>query len=140
MPRNETPEDLKNEQLFADKMKALRGWNLGKLSEVKYIVDFAIYDEFNNVHGFIEFKRRKCDSNKYEEVFCAINKWLKLKELSKYGAASFYVQYNDKLLYLDVWTNNETEYELKWAGRTDRDNPVDMEPLLLLTLSDFTEV
>ena len=140
MPKYETDKDLEAEAEFEKTFKAVKwGYGLYKLSEVKYIIDYAVHDlKTKETVGFIEFRRRYNTSDKYPTIFCSVSKWIRLLQFSKYKWTAFFVQWDDVLMYLTV--NDECKkYDLELNGRKDRDDSFDIEPNLLLEISDFRE-
>lgn len=135
-PVYETDIDLENESEFAGYFYG-SGRRLQKLNPIQYCVDFAIVKQ-NEVVGFVEYKRRQVESTAYPDIILALSKYLKLVELSKLLPTAFFVQFNDKLMFLRIGADHTHQVSL--AGRKDRGDEYDLEPCVRLPMAGFRDV
>ena len=125
----ESDQDRFAEKKFADRMSKT-GARLVKLKK-NFVVDFAIVRD-GRVTGFLEYKRRQVVSTKYPTIILAYTKWLALCDYSRTSAAFFYIEYDDRVKYIQLTPAHVSLKEvgvwLEISGRTDRGDQYDQEP------------
>ena len=136
MPIYETKEDLKNEEIAKQYIRSI-GYTPVKLKPEQSI-DFAVC-KGEDIMCLLEFKRRRCNSDKYETLM--IHK-------RKHNAAIRYkkkmnletilmVQYNDSLR---ACVFSQVSFTEGYGGRFDRNDPSDFEEVIYIKKEDLKEV
>jgi len=134
-PKYETTKDLQNEQEVADIVADL-GYNLRKLP-VQYRLDFAIFRD-SECLGFAEVKTRSFHMNKYPPVMISLSKVLAADALTRKTGLPCYLicKYTDCVARLDF----AHPLDLRMGGRTDRNDPQDVDICAFYPISGFTIV
>lgn len=124
----ETENDLLNE---LEIIKKIAGKNEFKKLD-KFGLDFEIVGK-----AFIEIKKYNIDFEKYQNMIVSCIKLVKLQEASKFLPTYLFIQYLDKLVYIDI---KNIEGELKKGGRVERKGSTnDKEFLVYVPRSKFKE-
>lgn len=126
--------DLVNERRIAQAIIDATGWKLHKLP-IKYRADYIATNKNDIAHSVLEFKKRGICKNQYEYVFLSLDKYETCMRLYNRYDLDFYffVEFMDGLYY----SKNPICEKIKVAGRTDRNDPDDIEPIALLPSVDF---
>jgi|LakMenEpi03Aug12_release.lakeMendotaPanAssembly.Ray.scaffolds.fasta_scaffold92680_3 hypothetical protein len=124
----ETETDLLNE---LEIIKKIAGKNEFKKLD-RFGLDYEIPGK-----AFIEIKKYKTDFEKYQSVIVSCIKLVKMQEASKFLPTYLFIQYLDKLVYID---SKNIEGELKKGGRVERKGSTnDKEFLVYVPKSKFKE-
>ena len=124
----ETETDLLNE---LEIIKKIAGKNEFKKLD-RFGLDYEILGK-----AFIEIKKYKTDFEKYQSVIVSCIKLVKMQEASKFLPTYLFIQYLDKLVYIN---SKNIEGELKKGGRVERKGSTnDKEFLVYVPKSKFKE-
>jgi hypothetical protein len=95
----ETEADLIEERKMAVAVEKNWGVHLVKLPKF-YHIDYAVIKD-KVVVGYVEFKRRYFNSDRYKTLFLGLKKWIGLVEVNQQAHKPVYlvVQTDDKMLY-----------------------------------------
>ena len=133
----ESQADRDAEQMFSERMTFQSGARLKKLKK-NYIIDFVVLRGKKCV-AYIEYKRRWVHSTKYKTIILATSKWIELCRLSRINRAFFYIQYDDRVRYIEVTPDhyNLSQFGIheELSGRTDRGDEHDLEPCVHIPTS-----
>lgn len=135
-PVYESQSDLDNEVEVLTRLKG-RGWSFIKLPK-SYHMDYLAFRE-GKPFSFIEIKTRTFPKNQFDTSFINLDKLIKAKELSsalELGTWLF-VQWTDQIGCINL---NTCEYEIRLGGRTDRNDPADIGPVIHIKVDDFKEL
>lgn len=136
-PRYETASDLVEEEDIVSLLCEMFGKTYRKLP-VSYGLDFALMSG-DRISSFIECKSRRNAFDKYPTIMVSGLKIMKARELSAAFGVNclFVIRWTDKLGYVDLCSPDW----LGWGGRTDRNDPADMEPVAHFDLKkNFTSL
>jgi len=141
-PTYETPETLEREGALAMSLEVLWGVKCRKLP-IKYGLDFALIRN-NRVIGFAELKSRKGYSSDELDarggVFLSMDK---LEHATRYisltGLPVFFVAELKDGIFAAKFTD-KPKFTLAFGGRSDRDDWQDVEPVGLISLSQFKKL
>lgn len=103
-----------------------------------YPCDFAIISDGGEVQRWIEVKSRTCRSDFYPTLDISLAKILKLKELHDATRLPTHllIQYTDRIVAFSDFSSIHN-YQIKIAGRKDRGDPMDVEPMLSIPVTAF---
>lgn len=122
----ETEKDLLNELAV---IKKIAGKNEFKKLD-RFGLDFEITGK-----AFIEIKKYKSNFDAYQNVIVSCIKLVKMQEASKFLPTYLFIQYIDKLVYID---SKNIEGQLKKGGRVERKGSTnDIEFLVYVPKSKF---
>jgi len=145
-PLYETKENLQGEAAVAQKLahwincKEDPSTSLDDLSEVVKTPPRAPYDYCVVKKGLIQFiieiKLRKIPHNKFPTFMISLEKVATCSLHAAVIGCPFYivVQWTDKLGF---WKFNEKQYTAGIGGREDRNDPLDQEPVIYISINDF---
>lgn len=135
-PRYESDKDRKAEVEIMDKVSSAFGFSDYKKLPSSYVLDFAAIRD-NKIAGFVEVKRRNNDMGKYPDIFVALHKINAANQFRMIGKKTiFAVQWNDCAGWLLL---EDPEY-ISFAGRVDRNDPADLEPMAHFPISRVTVI
>ena len=106
----------------------------------KYEIDYAItYKDMKHVYAFVEVKRRNVDKDTYPWLILSLNKYYAMQRCVGMGIKAFLVfEFNDGTFFIDM---NEFESpRITIHGRTDRNDPDDIEPVICIPKEDWRAV
>lgn len=128
------------EQVFVEDLHRIRpDLRFEKTPDVYQREDRKVFKNGKHV-GFAEFKGRNHDMRRYENVspkgtwMISASKYLYLVELSlNYELPSwFFVRWDDQDRMVQTSSDGYQKYEIKEGGRSDRQDPLDIEPCLFI--------
>lgn len=126
-----------NENKAAQALEKRYGCKSHKMS-IAYGLDFALVDaDTEEVKAFAEVKSRERQSHEFSTYVIAVQKVLKARALARATGkpVMLCVQWMDKT---GVISFNKKPVKITWAGRKDRNDECDMEPMAHFLVSDFT--
>ena len=134
-PIYETQDDRDREALVAKKVGDAFKCSMGKL-QPRDAFDFAAM-RGDKIVGFVEIKVRANPMGQYSTYMISMTK---LATAHAIFAATktpciLAVQWTDALGYIDM---NAVDVTLKMGGRSDRNDPRDIEPVCHIDISGFT--
>ena len=147
-PLYETAKDLKHEKEIAKKIEEALSWRLHKLSKA-YFLDFIAFSKYPKTMGlvaFIEVRKRNNHTNKYPTVILSLNKYLKGVFYAKTLGVKFLfvVQFHDGCFAYTYAEDADFEYKalehIQIGGRTDRNDPQDVEPVIHIPIDKFKPI
>lgn len=99
-----------------------------------YRLDAVLFRDGECV-GFAEIKGRSCDSTTYPTYMLALGKAVEARKLTLITGlpCKLFVLWRDRLGVLDF----STPYEIGMGGRTDREDPADIEPCAFWPIAAF---
>ena len=144
----ETGEHMQGERLAQEKLVR---WCSGKNAwgNVTAIAmprlagfDCILIDEKECVVAIVEIKVRASASNKFSEYLISLRKILELKAHASAMNTSgiLLVQFTDCTMLLNVAKVDLSLLKIMEGGRTDRGDPLDIEPCFLIPMSMFTRI
>lgn len=136
-PQNETPADLQREDDARQTLAFEFGHDITKLSPFLYQCDWCFHDGLQ-VLGFAEFKYRH---KKYDFMMLALAKWLHLRDLMNETLLPVWIvfQFDDGIYWRKYeWIHAETP-KIQFGG-SNRGQPGDKEPIVLLPIKEFTKI
>ncbi len=140
--RNETEGDIAREERAAQTINSQWGVHCLKLGEVKYRVDWAIFD-CGDLVAWAEYKYRNVPKDKYETFMISADKWCHLRWLSEFsGAASMiFVEWaDDGIFYINCGTVAPELVQYRYGGNIARSQNGDVEPIAHIPISLFAKV
>ena len=104
-----------------------------------YIIDFVLLDG-KEIVGVVEFKTAKYSIDKHPTFMMSLNKWNKGLEYYHQHNIPFYIlaKYTEGY-YLHEYSPN-LSYKVELGGRRDRDDPLDIEPIIRINTGRFRQV
>lgn len=104
--------------------------------------DCIIRNEQECVVAIVEIKVRENASSKFSEYLISLRKILELKtrSLSMSTSGILLVQFTDCTMLLNVSKVDLSLLKVREGGRTDRGDPLDIEPCFLIPMSMFTRI
>lgn len=144
-PLYETQQDKLAEARVAKKIADKWGCKPIKLRPT-YIVDYALI----SANGFVSFMEVKCRNYTMSEMdsmggfMISLDKLAKGVQLARVGKAYFTIAVSAKgvIYYYDIKNDNMLDCHdgLSFGGRTDRDDPQDVEPVALMKAGRFLKL
>lgn len=136
-PRNETEEDLTNENNAAKILAEKWQVSVHKLSESLYGLDWA-FSRNEKVIAFGEFKKR---SKKFNTLLLSAAKYHKMVQLYKQtGIPTFLiVEWPEGIYYLDIG-EPEMKLNIFMGGNFSRAQNGDLEPIVYIPVDKFTKI
>lgn len=134
-PRNETAEDLEHEAAAGKIIQELTGFEILKLSENQYSIDWC-FCKNRRVVGYAEFKNR---SRRIDPFLLSLSKWRHGTSLALEAKVPFmvFVRWPDGL-FLYKWKNDYTP-RLEVLGSARGQNG-DKEPCALIPIKFFKRI
>jgi hypothetical protein len=140
-PRNETPEDLKNERQVADVLEKVWKCKLRKITEDRlYLADFAVIDNDGQVIAFIEVRCRSCSSNTYKTLFVPLQKVTWATSVFTASAVPYFYVVNflkDGVIAYRPLTHLEAPLRVTWVERHTEVETHPSGPVAELSMQDF---
>ena len=133
-PRYETEADLKNEvEVIAPVERWLR-CRAVKFA-ARYRADFAMVERGGLICCFAEVKVR---NERIDPYWIGLDKWTALYQLSDHAryCSLIVVRWPTQLAYVPVLPEYRSALT-RLGGRTDRNDPDDIEPMVLIPLAHF---
>lgn len=129
----ETAKDLEEEKKMSDKLAKLWHVKIKKLPK-NYHIDGAIQKDGETI-GYVEFRRRYMNSDKFKTVYLSLKKWLGLSEVNKEShKPTFWVtQMDDKMLYTRA-DGRELMHTV------DGNHKAELEPVVHIPITEMKEV
>lgn len=135
-PRYERPEDVVNEFAVIGKFSALfPGAEVTRLSDEGHA--FTVLSKGGRAKVAVEIKTRRNASTAYPTFMLSKRKYDALCSLSAKGLqCGILVQWTDKLGFVSV----PVEHRTTLGGRYDRNDPKDVETVVLIDVNKFEHV
>lgn len=132
-PAYETSQDLENEDKVRRIIEGTWSCQVKKLP-LRYMVDWAIFRE-QQLCAYAEFKQRSHRLGDYPTLILSHQKWVTGKTLANEAGVPFIVvvRFKDQLAYCET----KQAASVSWAGREDRNDPQDLEPVVHIPHSKF---
>ena len=131
-----------NEQSKADEARIILSFCEGVYTEsgqeftpiklpMRHKVDYALCSGDKTIRAFAEVKKRDIPSDKYREILLSFDKYDAMVRLTEYGFKCILVfEFHDGIFYVDV--KNIVDCKIGIGGRTDRNDPEDIEPCIFI--------
>lgn len=89
-----------------------------------------------------EVKCRKHAFGTYTTYMISLLKVMRTRELAAFCAvkALLFIQYYDRLVFVDLNDDRNSQWDIVWGGRTDRNDDQDQEPVMLIPMEHFKEI
>lgn len=136
-PKNETAEDLANENEAAEIIARVWEVEVIKLSDYLYRADWALVEN-GGVKAFAEFKRR---SKKHDKLMISVAKYMYLLELSRCtGLPSLLIiRWPDGLWYHKITYPVLLPLDIRVGGNSRGQNG-DIEPIIYIPIEQFKQI
>ena len=146
-PIYESIDDISNEERLAEHLMLrweLDGW---KRNPPMYPIDISFMKD-GVIKGFAEIKCRNCSADTYKTYMISASKVIAAQSLTKATGLDCYlvVKWTDSLGWISFGSGEEvvdprpgiisTKF-VAWGGRSDRQDPQDMEPVIHFDIDDF---
>lgn len=83
----------------------------------------------------------KCRAKKYPSVFLSLNKWLKGRQMVRETGKPFVAAYGlPDGIYYYITKGEDVKFDIKVTGRTDRSDPLDIQPAIEIPLSEMKKL
>ena len=137
-PLYESKSDLAVERSLAARIQNNFSWSLKKLSR-RYELDFIAFAGKKAV-AFIEVKRRHNPVHHYETIILSLAKYIKGAQYQKTTGLKFLfiVEFDDGCFQYTYNENDGKDFKITMGGRTDRNDPEDIEPVIHIPVSKMT--
>lgn len=138
-PTYESDEDLYKEKQVIKAIAHALGLDFSKLPR-SYGLDFALTNpEDQTVRAFVEIKARKNHSQRYPTLLLSLLKLISAQKLSSATSKPSYLvaAFTDGLFLTKLTSGLEL---ITISGRTDRDDPADMEPCIHFRIPKMRKV
>jgi hypothetical protein len=132
-PTYENDATLKAERDLIDRVS--ERWNFTAHKNPKsYRVDFSLTRQ-DKIVAFAEAKCRQFPSSRYPTYLLSLAKYMAMCEIARMTdtKAFLLVQWTDRIGFVFF----PCPFELEMGGRTDRNDPDDIEPVVLIDLKEF---
>lgn len=140
-PLYETEENLREESMFCDDLAKIWDVTMKKLAP-QYSIDRLCFREGEDAVAALEVKCLNKTSSKcayYGDSYLNIEKYLALKEFAATGIPSIYaVRLIDGDFFYRVDVDERCAIRL--VGRTDRDDSLDIKPVVRLPWERFKKI
>ena len=135
-PIYESSTDISNEEMLAEHLVLrwkLDGW---KRNPTMYPIDISFIKD-GAITGFAEIKCRTVPKDRYETYMISASKVMSANSLSRVTRLSclLVVKWADYLGWIDL-IKVQPKF-VAWGGRSDRQDPQDMEPVIHFDIDDF---
>jgi hypothetical protein len=133
-PLYETTENRSDELAIALQLRTLCNCDIRKLKNV-YRVDYAALRN-NRVIAWIEIKRRHRTFDQYPDCYLSFEKAMFAQSLHLMSKlpCTMVVQFDDCLAFADMLVPGR---QIEFAGRFDRGDWQDVEPIVLVPMAEF---
>jgi hypothetical protein len=139
-PRYEAQGDRDSERDIADTFAQYCGGEAIKLPGAYADVDFAFIRK-GIIAGFFEVKDRTGWRPEYRTVFLSVAKARSMISYHQLGVNVCYVVRLRGIVYFQQITPEALAgVEIRWGGRTDRNDPQDSEPVFLLPVEHMKSI
>ena len=133
-PIYENIDDISNEERLAEHLMLrweLDGW---KRNPPMYPIDISFMKD-GVIKGFAEIKCRNCSADTYKTYMISASKVIAAQSLTKATGLDCYlvVKWTVSL----GWISLIRPKFVAWGGRSDRQDPQDMEPVIHFDIDDF---
>jgi hypothetical protein len=137
----ETQQDRDREERVKEHLQAVWKSTLHKLP-IRYEVEWLAFRKDGRAVAAIEFKWRSNPSGRFETYLLALGKWMALDRLRvACGLRSILVvEFSDALMFHVLGEVDSDEIRIEWGGRTDRSDPNDMEPCVMIPMEKFRAI
>tara|TARA_R100001163_G_scaffold63814_1_gene56569 strand:+ start:2322 stop:2771 length:450 start_codon:yes stop_codon:yes gene_type:complete len=120
-------------------------WNARKITgknEWRYHADFFVTDGGSKKSFFLEVKDRRTWNDSFDSVLLDVCKWRNLLSLSAATGLPcvFMPRLAGKIFALTLSREIIPRANFVWIGRTDRNDPDDGQPCIMIPLNLFREV
>jgi hypothetical protein len=146
-PIYESIDDISNEERLAEHLMLrweLDGW---KRNPRMYPIDISFIKD-DVIKGFAEIKCRTVSVDTYETYMISVSKVIAAQSLSKATGLGCYlvVKWTDSLGWISFGSGEKVVDPrpgiirpkfVAWGGRSDREDPQDMEPVIHFDIDDF---
>jgi hypothetical protein len=132
-PIYETTKDLQNEEVVRQGIEFAWSCKVKKLP-IRYEIDWALFRD-NQLCAYAEFKQRSHRLGDYPTFILSHQKWVTGKTLANEANVPFLVivRFKDQLAYCET----KNAVSVSWAGREDRNDPQDLEPVVHIPHTSF---
>jgi hypothetical protein len=104
---------------------------------IKYGLDYGLFStKDSGVSWFMELKCRTCASTAFKTYMVSLDKILKANQLMEFAPCFLFVQWTDRAGFIKL-EDVRWKFDAHWMGRKDRGDSQDMEPCVLIDISDF---
>ena len=136
-PRYESEQDLNNEENAKSIIETSYNCVLRKLP-ISYNADW-VATRNGEVVAVIEYKKRTFNKDKYPTTFIFVDKWMNSLRLAETMAVPFIliIEWTDGIYWHHAGT---CDVEFKISGRTDRNDPQDMQPSVHIPVTAFKSI
>lgn len=142
----ETPSDLATEAAILDKYvrdqksrsRVYLKWF--KLPAHRYCIDAALCNMQDVVRGWVEVKARVGDPDLYDEWYVSLFKIRSGLDLLATTDLPFILLFDWSGRTFKANLTSVFRCRVGWSGRTDRNDPQDVEPVVYLPRQWFTEI
>lgn len=137
-PRYESKLDLENQRLAIERYCSAKGFGFSSIVRRTYSADYYLLLE-GKIAGVVEYKRRHYEREEFKDLLLSVKKWRACREHAKYLRVPFIllVEWDDGLYrYVDTGRNVPVSFK----GRTDRNDPADLEPCVMIPVIWFERV
>ena len=130
----ERQKDRANEKKVIKRIETAWGVESHKM-KMAYGLDYMLL-KGGNLHSFVEVKCRNNAQGDYPTYAISLMKFLQANRFTQSTVKPCYliVKWTDKLGFLDM---GESFYQVGVGGRTDRNNPNDIEPIVFIPNNKF---
>jgi hypothetical protein len=143
-PLYETKKDILAEARVAKRV-AIK-WNCKPIKlRPLYVIDYAMLRD-GKCHAFVEIKCRSYSMKQMDDMngfMLSLDKWRAGIDLSRASGAEFIIVVDtpDATWWHQVNPERPADHDgLSFGGRTDRDDPQDVEPVVLLRYGRFKKL
>ena len=137
----ETPENTREESKFCDDLAQRWGVTMRKLAP-QYSIDRLCFRDGEDAVAALEVKCLNKPSSKcahYGDSYMNVEKYLALQNFAAIGLPSIYaVRLSDGDFFYKVTTGEYCTVRL--VGRSDRDDPLDIKPVVRLAWDKFKRI
>ena len=102
--------------------------------------DFAVIEpKTSDIMGYVEVKRRSHAHGRYRQYMITQSKYFRARDVLAYtGRPTFLlVSFVDAILITCLSDLRPAQFSLRMGGRTDRDDPNDLDPCIFFDISLF---
>tara|TARA_R100001244_G_scaffold21303_3_gene22727 strand:+ start:2383 stop:2835 length:453 start_codon:yes stop_codon:yes gene_type:complete len=141
-PTYESEEDRKNEKEIIQYILSVNrdGLSYRKLP-INYHMDYAVTEgegSFPKVIAFVEIKDKRSFKPNYKHIMCDVYKWEEMLMTSNATCLPcWYAVRAGGGIGMIAVVPMITRFEVRYGGRTDRDDPADQHPCLKIPVEKF---
>lgn len=137
-PRYESQADRQNEENFIQRLKTFMGWTDVKKLPVSYHIDRMAFQ--GSDVALLEYKRRSLSTEKHFTFSISLLKIRVGVGFAEVMKCPFWlaIEFDDKKFgIMNVMDQTKGLLKVEWGGRTDRNDPADLEPMVRFNISDM---